>query len=61
MYNKVAAFSDIDSLTFEQMNVSWMKDFDAFLSGKIKIFLRIPGGYIFVISEQFLMTLSIEI
>lgn len=34
MYNKVAAFSDIDSLTFEQMNVSWMKDFDAFLSGK---------------------------
>ena len=59
MYNKVAAFSDIDSLTFEQMNVSWMKDFDAFLSGKI--FLRIPGGYIFVISEQFLMTLSIEI
>lgn len=61
MYNKVAACSDIDSLTFEQMNVSWMKDFDAFLSGKIKIFLRIPGGYIFVISEQFLMTLSIEI
>lgn len=35
MYNKVAAFSDIDSLTFEQMNVSWMKDFDAFLSGKV--------------------------
>lgn len=34
MYNKVAAFSDIDALTFEQMNVSWMKDFDAFLSGK---------------------------
>ncbi|MCL2597135.1 MAG: phage integrase SAM-like domain-containing protein [Paludibacter sp.] len=41
MQKKVSTFCDIDELTFENINVAWLKDFDIFMEkGNIKINTR---------------------